>query len=292
MENQNDPAADDNKTKSNFFETDDGVKLHYEEAGDPSTENVLILLPGWSQTSRLFMHQIEEFSATHRVIALDPRGHGLSEKPESGYRISRLAKDVKNLLEHLDEPHVDIIAHSVSCAVMFDYIELFGQKRLRSVVFVDLCSSYTKSPDWTDEECLKYGSVTTPDEARAFTSALAGPEGEALSPGFLRSMFTDKTSDEDLEFVVQENFKFPRALAGRMAWFAMSADYRDVFKKITVRSLCVGGQESMIPHQSMTWMASQIANAELKILPGNHFMFYEDPTPFNDAVNEFLKKSM
>jgi len=56
------------------------------------------MIPGWSQTAAQFKHQIEGLSNRYRVIALDMRGYGESEKPTHGYRIHRLSNDVNEFL--------------------------------------------------------------------------------------------------------------------------------------------------------------------------------------------------
>ena len=75
--------------------TNDGVTLRYEEAGSGKP---LICIPGWSQTAAQFKHQLSGLSDRYRVIAVDMRGHGESDKPDNGYTIQRLAKDVQDLL--------------------------------------------------------------------------------------------------------------------------------------------------------------------------------------------------
>jgi non-heme chloroperoxidase len=77
------------------LETNDGVGLNYVErgAGDP-----LLMIPGWSKTAAMFEHQLEGRSSSRRVIALDMRGHGESDKPVHGYKIQRLAMDVDNAI--------------------------------------------------------------------------------------------------------------------------------------------------------------------------------------------------
>ena len=65
-----------------------GLKLSYLEAGEGKP---LVMLPGWSQSAAEFKHQVSALAEGRRVIALDLRGHGESDKPAGGYRISRLA---------------------------------------------------------------------------------------------------------------------------------------------------------------------------------------------------------
>jgi pimeloyl-ACP methyl ester carboxylesterase len=86
---------------SKFFTTNDGVDLHYPKQGNIH-ENVLILLPDWTFSAAQFQAQMAAFSSTHRVVALDPRGHNESQVPDSGFRVSRMARDLDNMLDHLD----------------------------------------------------------------------------------------------------------------------------------------------------------------------------------------------
>ena len=73
---------------ANYVTTSDGVRLHYLEAGSGQT---IVLVPGWSQTAEQYKYQIHGLSSRYHVIALDQRGHGESDKPNSGYKIQRLA---------------------------------------------------------------------------------------------------------------------------------------------------------------------------------------------------------
>ena len=91
--------------------TNDGVRLHYVEKGSGAP---LVMIPGWSQTAAQFEAQVEGLSASRRVIAFDMRGHGESDKPEHGYKIQRLAMDVRNAIEALglEQPGLDRVIHA------------------------------------------------------------------------------------------------------------------------------------------------------------------------------------
>jgi len=59
-----------------------GMTLRYWEAG---AGRVLVMLPGLGHAASLYKYQLEGLCDEFRVIALDPRGHGESDKPERGY---------------------------------------------------------------------------------------------------------------------------------------------------------------------------------------------------------------
>ncbi len=85
--------------RSGHFTTSDGVTLHYLEAGAGSA---LVFVPGWTMPAWIWEHQIRRFAQDHRVIAFDPRGQGASDKPSFGYDHTRRARDIGELLAHLD----------------------------------------------------------------------------------------------------------------------------------------------------------------------------------------------
>jgi pimeloyl-ACP methyl ester carboxylesterase len=100
------------------FVTSDGVRLSYLRQG---SGRPLILLHGWSQCVEGFKHQIGPLSAQYDVIAVDQRSHGESQKVSYGLKISRLAKDLHELLIGLDLNEVALLGHSMGSSVIWCY---------------------------------------------------------------------------------------------------------------------------------------------------------------------------
>ena len=126
--------------------TNDGVRLHYVEAG---AGKPVVLLPGWSQTVAAFKYQFAGLHDRYRLIALDMRGHGASDKPAFGYTIARLSKDLHEVLVALDLHEVALLGHSMGCAIMWSYWELFGAERLAKLILVDCAPCLTANPAWS-----------------------------------------------------------------------------------------------------------------------------------------------
>ena len=55
---------------------------------------------------------VDHFRATHRVLALDQRGHGESDKPPTGYRWEEFGADLAAFLDVLSLERVDAVGHS------------------------------------------------------------------------------------------------------------------------------------------------------------------------------------
>ena len=103
-----------------YFKTSDGVSLHSLEAG---SGDILLFIPGWSQTARLFEILLKDLAIDYKVIALDMRGHGESAKPEHGYRPSRFATDLHEFIEDRKLNNITLIGHSMGCAAIWRFLE-------------------------------------------------------------------------------------------------------------------------------------------------------------------------
>jgi pimeloyl-ACP methyl ester carboxylesterase len=98
------------EVSSHYFQTSDGIRIHYLEEGQGVP---IVLIHGYTGTAEgnWFANGIAaNLSKTNRVIALDCRGHGLSDKPheEERYVPPRLERDVIELLDqlHLHRAHI------------------------------------------------------------------------------------------------------------------------------------------------------------------------------------------
>jgi pimeloyl-ACP methyl ester carboxylesterase len=92
----------------------DGTRFHYVTAG---TGDAVLLLPGWPESWIAWRKVLPLLvGAGRRVIILDPRGFGESDKPAGGYDLDTAARDLHGFLEAtgLASPGgIDIIAHDV-----------------------------------------------------------------------------------------------------------------------------------------------------------------------------------
>jgi len=271
------------------FKTSDGVNLHYIEAGSGKP---LVLIPGWSQTAAQFKHQIEGLSDKYRVIAIDMRGHGESDKPDYGYRIHRLSADVHEFLVGKGLKDVTLAGHSMGCSVIWGYWELYGSDRLSKLILVDQMPMITANPIWGDKEKEDAGAILDKNSLYDVTNALAGPEGVKTTEGFITGMFTKQYSRDEVNWVIQRNLRMPRPYAARLLYDHATNDWRDQIPRINIPTLVVGGKASLVGWKSQQWIASQIPGSRVEIFEesegGNHFMFMENSEKFNRIVKEFV----
>jgi pimeloyl-ACP methyl ester carboxylesterase len=269
--------------------TNDGVVLRYEEAG---TGRPLVCIPGWSQTAAQFKHQLSGLSDHYRVIAVDMRGHGESDKPDNGYTIQRLAKDVQELLVARNLTDVTLMGHSMGSSVIWSYWQLWGKDRLAKLIFVDQMPMITADPRWSQQEKEDAGAIFDPTSLYDTINQLAGPDGVKTTEGFIGGMFTKAYSRSEVDWVVKQNLKMPRQYAAALLYNHSTQDWRRVIPRITLPTLVVGGRVSVVPWKSQVWIQKQVPGSKVEIFEenegGNHFMFMENPDKFNRIVRDFM----
>jgi non-heme chloroperoxidase len=72
------PSLVGQTTKSEFFKTSDGIRIHYLEVG---SGRPIVFIPGWTMPAWIWQKQIDEFSKKYHVIAVDPRSRAKATNP-------------------------------------------------------------------------------------------------------------------------------------------------------------------------------------------------------------------
>jgi non-heme chloroperoxidase len=277
------------KSPRGAFVTSDGVQLSYIRQG---SGRPIVLIHGWSQCAEEFKHQIGPLSSRYDVIAVDQRSHGESQKVSYGLRISRLCKDLYELLTELDLNNVAVLGHSMGSCVIWCYLDLFGPERLSKVILVDQSPFLMTDPHWTRQEVEDSGAVDTPQKVFDTIAALRGREAEQLTRQMVDGMVTRNVPSEARQWMVRCNLKMPRPLAGTLLYNLCHTDWRDLVPRIKLPTLIISGRASGIPWKSQEWIHRQIKGSQFEVFEeaegGQHFMFIENPEKFNRLVMEYL----
>jgi pimeloyl-ACP methyl ester carboxylesterase len=277
----------------NSFVTNDGVTLTYWEAGQGRP---LIFIPGWSANGAEYVNVMFLLAKHYHVYVLDPRNQGLSQRVDFGTRISRFAMDLKELGDHLKIATADYCGWSMGASVVWSYIDLFGTKSIRKAVFVDEPISIYAHADWSEQERLDAGGMTTSPErmVAAFTAGV--PTNSLVVDMKAMERFNAKDSPyfANSEAFAQAFIKNdPNYLAKVLFDHAMN-DWRDVIRhKIDVPTAIFSGEYSNnLPSQN--WMKSVLPKATLytytKAEQGDHFLMFKNPVKFTTDLQSFLER--
>lgn len=113
-----------------------GIRVHLLD--HPGGEPPIVLLPGITANLHNFDGLIDAGLAPRfRVVGLDLRGRGLSDKPAHGYSIAEHAADVVGVLDALGLERVVLGGHSFG-ALLTAYIAARYPDRVSRCVFIDI----------------------------------------------------------------------------------------------------------------------------------------------------------
>ncbi|MEM8822414.1 MAG: alpha/beta hydrolase [Pseudomonadota bacterium] len=118
------------------FKTSDGLRLWYEDEGEGP---VILCLAGLTRNSTDFDYVLPYLVGEHRVIRLDYRGRGKSQRSPDWktYTIPTEARDVLELLAHLGLEQVAILGTSRGGLIAMS-LALLAKDRLTGVCLVDI----------------------------------------------------------------------------------------------------------------------------------------------------------
>ncbi|MCP5094362.1 MAG: alpha/beta hydrolase [Chloroflexi bacterium] len=117
---------------SKFAETN-GIRLHYLDY--PGDEPTIVLMHGLTANAHSFAGLVEG-GLPYRLISVDLRGRGLSDKPERGYSMAEHAADIVGLLDALGLAQVILGGHSFG-GLLTTYIAGHYPERVSKCIVLD-----------------------------------------------------------------------------------------------------------------------------------------------------------
>jgi pimeloyl-ACP methyl ester carboxylesterase len=113
--------------KDGFFTASDGIKIHYLLHGDRGSW--VVLIHGYSDSAQRMWFNTgiaPEIAKHHRVVAIDNRNHGQSDKPTPGG--SGRAQDVVELMDHLKIQRAHIHGYSMGAGITGQLLALIPNR--------------------------------------------------------------------------------------------------------------------------------------------------------------------
>jgi pimeloyl-ACP methyl ester carboxylesterase len=191
--------------------TSSGVRLHYVEdgAGDPP----VVFIHGWCCDHTFFQPQFDHFKPRHRVLSLDLRGCGESDKPATGYEIPSLTDDVAALCRQTGVERPIVVGHS-----------------LGGMIAVELAARHPSIPKAI--VAVDPGPLAITAESRAvfeaLISALEGPDSDRARRDYVGQMFLPNEDAERRRRITETMCAVPLDIAlpvlrGVLTWNGLGA---------------------------------------------------------------------
>jgi non-heme chloroperoxidase len=221
-----------------------------------------------------------------RVLTIDLRSYGKSEKTDRGHRISSHARDVRELILQLDLAGVAACGWSQGAATIWAYVDQYGTDRLAGAVFVDQSPRGLLTDRWTAALGgeLRMGAL---DERLDWIRR----DFEDHTRRFVPTMFVEPPPPEEQEWMVQAILQMPCEHAARVLQDNLCADWRDVLDRVDVPALVVSTAHStFFPPESGRYQSERMPHARQVVFErSNHCPFLEEADRFNDVVREFVQ---
>jgi len=254
--------------KSEFVTTSDGIRLHYIEAG---AGRPIVLVPGWTMAAEIWRAQIDALSAKYRVIALDPRSQGDSDKPAEGNYPGRRAQDVKDLVDHLKLEKPVLVGWSMGVPEMLSYIDQFGSGNVGGVVLVDgFIKIDTQMAGMFPQFALRYQV-----DRRKATAA------------FVKSMYAKPQSEAYLAQVTEASLKTPTNSAMALMLGSLGRlDWSDVLPKMSGIPVRYEFEPQLQSQADM--LKSKLPSAKTDRYEAGHALFVDEAGKFNQMLEEVM----
>jgi non-heme chloroperoxidase len=262
-----------------------GTQIHVVESGNAQGRSILFI-HGFSQCCLCWTRQMNsDLAEDFRLIAMDLRGHGLSDKPRKGYDESRLwADDINAVIQTLALDHPVLCGWSYGPLVILDYIRHYGEGDVGGMNFV---GGITKLGG---DEAL---SVLTP-EFLSLVPAFFSTDAEESVRGLeslLRMSFAQQPGAADFYLMLGYNVSVPPYV--RQALFSRSIDNDDLLPTISKPVLITHAIDDAIVKAAAVaqhWAAIPHAQHEL-VADTGHACFWEGAASFNRRLRAFAGSS-
>ena len=141
------------------FVTANGLQIHYRRWWTPDTNPALppiMLLHGLASSSHIWdLVAPQLISYGYTVTALDQRGHGESEKPDSGYDFATILADDVAVMNIIGMVRPILVGHSWGAMVALQFAAV-NAEQVKALVLVDGATNQLSArPGWSREQAIK-----------------------------------------------------------------------------------------------------------------------------------------
>ena len=251
-----------------------GVTLYYEEAGKGEP---LLFLHGLTASHNMFKQEVEYFKGNFRVITLDSRGHGLSDKPLN-YTIGEHIEDVIALMDYLKIERVHLLGMSMGSYIA-QGVAIEQPNRVEKLILVSSKSNGKTSSmqelfaRHADElEGLDYQEKI--DQSSKYIFHNLSEVGKWMN----------EIGPDEIVLTPEQQAAANKALEG--------FDFRLALPTVTAKTLVISGTyDGLNPPEQGAEIAGLIPNASfIEFENSGHSPDVEETERFLDVVMDFLEK--
>lgn len=254
-----------------------GYKIRYLEEG--SSQESIVLLHGLGGMAERWLPAIPFLSKSHRVLAPDLIGHGLSDKPQTDYTPDFFKRITLEFIESLPMKTVYVVGNSLGGEIAAECAAACHQL-IKKAVLVSPAGIMKKSTPALD----------------AYTMAALYPNHESVRMAYKMMLGGDRdVSDKSVENFIS-NMTRPNTkmvFLSTLLGIKNSPAITEKLKKINIPVLLIWGREDkIIPVNYSKDFVSAIQNCKFIEMEGcGHIPYEEKPEEFSKLVLDFLSEN-
>ena len=256
-----------------------GVELNVQQAG---TGQPLVMLHGLASNLTAMQPEIDRLSQFFRVIALDSRGHGRSQRP-AAYTLQDHVDDVIGVMDALGLGTVYLMGSSMGSYIAQGVATQQPARVAKLVLITPKARGKTSSvARFLAAHAAKLEGLT-PEEVQAFLmNGIFAPS----TPAAVRSALAEAAQQQaaaGLMLTPEENLAANRALEG--------FDFTPLLPQVTARTLVISGRfDPLNPVEDGQEIARLIPGAQFEVLEhSGHIPNLEEPEQLHGRIEGFLK---
>jgi non-heme chloroperoxidase len=253
----------------------DGTRIAYFTAGNPDLPPVL-LIHGWAQQFICWAPLIAQLSTRFHLVALDLRGHGASDTPQSpaAYTDTALwAGDVQAVITAAKLESPVLLGWSYGSRVIAAYLATYGDKTIAGVGLAGgILAIGAAREDWMA------GSASPGLDRDLYTDDV--PRRLAATARFVESCTAQPLERSRFAALVGANMLCPAPV--RRALFAADVDLRPIYAAMTCPGLVIHGTADVI-------VTPETGETAAQVMPRGRYIAYQGigHAPFLEAPERF-----
>ncbi len=250
--------------------------LYFEEVG---IGPVILLVHGWSTTSRLWDPVVADLSKQATVITFDLRGHGRSEVLNIRHDVESFASDIHLIISELGLRDVTLCGWDLGAQASMVYATR-GGRGVKGLVLVSTMPFYLdispKRSNWNNEFLTELAEL----------AAMPRP---VFLKRFMQRYFSAHPPEELVEWLVAMGLETPAWVSADCSASQFSIDLRPALASITHPTLVVHGRRDQIcTFEAAEYLAEGIPRARLVPFDDSgHLPHIEERRRFVDELISF-----
>jgi pimeloyl-ACP methyl ester carboxylesterase len=275
-----------------------GTRLHYVAGG---SGELLLLLPGWPETWWEFHKIMPRLANNYRVVAVDLRGMGGSDKPRGGYTKKTMAEDINQLIHALEAKSAYVAGHDIGSMVAYS-LAANHPEAVRKLVLMDnshpdeswYAIPMLPRPDAfgrsVDEQHPVYLWWFAFNQLNDLPEHLLQDRTAIFQAVVFNYLLTDRSSLSARDRAVYAAaYSSPDAIRAGDAWYqTFGRDIEDfhAYDKLTMPVLGLGGQGY---NRLKVYLQTHVSDSRVQKIDGAiHYLPEEQPTSVSDALQAFF----